>query len=399
MPWKETDAMEQRRHFVVRAKQAGANVSELCREFGVSRQSGYRWLRRYAEVGCLQGLEERSRRPHHSPGRTSEALEQRVEALRVRYGWGGKKLQVLLEREGIELASGTIDRILRRRGLVSPKGRGFSATSRFEWPNPNDLWQMDFKGPPSGAKSWPWRALSVLDDHSRYVVGLYAVHELSAGAVYGCLVKCFERYGVPSAILMDHGTPWWSTTNGHGLTQLSVQLIQQGIRLIYGSVGHPQTQGKVERFHRTLEAFLLRQLGLTEQEEAALWLELFRGEYNHIRPHEALQMQVPAQLYRPSAQAYQAAPPAYEYPAGSDLRRLNSAGCLDYRGRRYFVCEALAGQIVRCQEFDDRVLVSFRHMDIREINLREGRTTAVVRPSRNERTCHPSPEVDPSPLS
>ncbi|HEX4955174.1 MAG TPA: IS481 family transposase, partial [Thermoanaerobaculia bacterium] len=373
MPWKETDAMEQRRQFVVRGKLAGANVSLLCREFGISRQTGYRWLRRYEEVGCLAGLQERSRRPLHSPSRTSEAVEQRVEVLRQQYGWGGKKLQVLLGREGVELPSGTIDRILSRRGLVEPKVPARKATSRFEWPAPNDLWQMDFKGPLAGVGSGRCQPLSVLDDHSRYAVGLYAVPDLKAVSVERCLVESFERYGVPTAMLMDHGTPWWSTTNGHGLTQLSVWLIQQGIRLIYGAVGHPQTQGKVERFHRTLEASLGRRRLPEDPPALQAALAQFRGEYNHLRPHESLQMRVPAAVYTASQKRYQAQPAAWEYPAGSQVQRLNSAGCLEYQGHRYFVCEALAHQWVRCQEFAGHVLVSFRHMDIREIDLRAGR--------------------------
>jgi transposase InsO family protein len=381
MPWRETDAMDQRIQFVVRALEEKANRSELCREFGISRKTGYKWLKRYGEVGSLQALVPKSRRPKHSPCQTSSEVEDRVEALRKKHGWGGGKLSCMLRREGIDLPAGTVDRVLRRRGLTGPAPDGRAALQRFERSTPNDLWQIDFKGPMQWQDAWSSTPLSVLDDHSRFVPGLAPLRSLTEEAAMPPLVACFEQYGLPTTILMDHGTPWWSTTNGHGLTRFSIRLILQGIRLIYGRIRHPQTQGKVERFHRTLKAsFQHRGLpptfaGFVEA------LAAFREEYNEIRPHEALAMEVPASRYQKSSRSYQPKPREWEYPEGSEVLRLNSAGCIEYRRGRYFVCEALAGERVRCQCFAQRVLVTYRHMEIREIDLEAGRTFPVVRPA------------------
>jgi transposase InsO family protein len=380
MPWKETDVAGERIEFVVRVLSESGNFSALCREFGVSRKTGYKWLHRFEEVGSVARLAEHSRRPHHSPSKTPEAIELRVEALRQRYGWGSKKLQYLLAEEGLPVPRVTIDRILKRRGLVSREPAAKPAHQRFERSLPNELWQMDFKGE-YRRQGRPWvYPLSLLDDHSRYCLGLYALRHPDHHSVQSQLVRTFEHYGVPEAMLMDHGTPWWSPANGHGLTRLSVFLIQQDIRLIYSGIGHPQTQGKVERFHRTLGERLGREEELSSLEAYQRAFDGFRREYNEIRPHEALGMERPAMRYSPSRRAYRPQPPKWEYPPGGEVRRLNTAGVLRYTSRQYFVCEALAKQHVWCQRFHNRLLVTYRNLQIREIDLETGLTTAVVRP-------------------
>jgi len=369
MPWKRVDVHEQRMQFVVRAVSGQEPMAALCREFGVSRPTGYLWRRRYEHAGSLTALAEQSRRPHHSPRRTAAALEQRVVVLREQTGWGAKKLHVVLrDEEGLAIPVRTIHRLLARHELIAEDVHG-PAPSRFERSAPNQLWQMDTKGqyPLQDGECHP---LSILDDHSRYAVGLYALSALSTAQAYPCLVETFQRYGVPEALLMDRGTLWWSAHNGWGLTRLSVRLIEQGIRLVYGRVCHPQTQGKVERFHRTLGA-ALRHRGVPQR--LAEWpgvLAEFRYRYNHRRPHEALGMQRPVECYQPSPRRYQERVRPWEYPAGSAVRRVNANGMLAVGGRRWFVCEALAGQRVRVEEFDGKVLVSYRHMYIREIDLR-----------------------------
>jgi hypothetical protein len=220
--------------------------------------------------------------------------------------------------------------------------------------------------------------LSILDDHSRFAVGLYGLPNFTAELVHGCVVRTFERYGVPEAMLMDRGSLWWSTTNGYGLTWLAVRLIEQGIALNYGGVRHPQTQGKVERFHRTLDQ-ALRHGGVPEQ--LAQWperLEEFRHIYNEVRPHEALSMKRPTQRYRESTRAYQAQPREWEYPPGSVVRRLNPAGCVYWLQRLWFVSEALAGRWVRLETVGDAVLVSYRHMYVRELHLKRRSTRPLV---------------------
>jgi transposase InsO family protein len=379
MPWRAKDVMEQRIEFVVRAVQGPEPLSGLCREYGISRPTGYLWVGRYREAGSVQGLAERSRRPQHSPGRTPPAQEERVVELRRRYGWGAKKLVVLLAREGMELPVVTVNRILKRRGLLVAEECHRPATQRFARQAPNQLWQMDFKGP------WPVAEgscypLSMLDDHSRYLVGLHALPGTAAAGVAQALLRTFQAYGVPEAMLLDHGTPWWNPANGHGLTWLAVELIRQGIRLYYSGVRHPQTQGKVERLHRSLKHHLARRGRPRTLAESVPVLAEFRREYNQVRPHEALGMDVPAQHYKPSQRAYDPRPPEWEYEPGLWVQRLNSQGCLDYQRHRYFVCEALAEQRVGAQRIEDKLLVRYRHMWIREIDILSGRTSALVRP-------------------
>jgi hypothetical protein len=236
---------------------------------------------------------------------------------------------------------------------------------------------MDFKGQYSmdGGKCYP---LSILDDHSRYSVGLYGLSGPRGESVHVSLLNCFESHGIPDEMLMDHGTPWWSTTNGHGLTWFSVFLIKQGIGLTYSGYGHPQTQGKVERFHRTLKESVNHR-GKPENLEG--WQKLlheFREEYNRLRPHEALNMEVPAKRYTSSSKTYNPCPREWEYAEGSVVERLNSQGSLQYDRKRHFVCEALAGERVRVEEIDKHLLISYRNIYIREIDLQSGKTRPMV---------------------
>jgi len=377
MPWEQTNAMEQRVRYVVRAEQGQQTDRQLCEEFGVHRSTGWRWRKRLEEAdGKLERLGERSRRPHRRPLETPPAVQQRVPELRQKHGWGALKLQVLLGREGVTVSAATIHRILQRHGAIGPSATARPATRRFERAQANQLWQMDFQG----VKDWIAERygmaypLSVVDDHSRYLLGLFPLKDPGGAAAWACLERVFRRYGVPEAMLMDHGTPWWSPANGHGLTQLSVALMEQNIQLYFSGVAHPQTQGKVERLHRTMEHRLVRSsarfLSWTE------WAEEFREEYNAVRPHQALHMQVPAARYCASSRELQIPPVPFDYGASAELRRLNSKGCL---GReRYFVCEALAGREVALEPFRERLLVRYRTTYVREIHVQTGSTRPLL---------------------
>lgn len=227
MSWRRTGVRDQRVEFVVRANR-GESLSGLCREYEITRPTGYLWLRRFREQG-VAGMEERSRRPHGSPSQTRPELEERIVALRrQRPDWGARKLAVLLERDGIRLPVITVHRILARHGLVLDQQRRRQATSRFERERPNELWQMDFKGQKdSKAAIGP---LSVLDDHSRYLVALQQTGTTRSEVVREHLEEAFTHNGLPEAMLMDHGVPWWSARAASGWTQLMVWLIKQGVR-------------------------------------------------------------------------------------------------------------------------------------------------------------------------
>jgi transposase InsO family protein len=254
MGWKTMDVEEQKVKFVVAATRQEKSFTALCQEFGISRPTGCLWRKRYQDAG-LAGMAERSRRPRRSPARTSAELEQRVVEIRQRYpDWGARKLQVLLAREQVELTRSTVHRILLRHDMVREQDRHPQALQRFERGAPNELWQMDFKSP----KGWNAATgpLSVLDDRSRYLLVLHAVWTTHAELVREQLETAFLSCGVPHAMLMDHGIPWWSARAPTGATYLTVWLMKQGIQLHWSGFRHPQTQGKVERFHGALERAL-----------------------------------------------------------------------------------------------------------------------------------------------
>jgi transposase InsO family protein len=381
MPWLETDVRDQRIQFVMIVRRGDVTVSEACRAFGVSRTTGYKWLRREAAAASVAALADRSRRPHHSPRRTRPAVVQRIGELRAEFGWGGAKLAPLLAAEGHALTGRTIDRWIQREGWTRPDAAPAPALHRFTHAAPNDLWQMDAKGAYPLADRRRCHTLSVLDDHSRFVVGLTPLLELRTGAVRTALIRSFERYGVPVAMLMDHGAPWWSTQGPAGLTRLVVFLLKQGIRVVFSAVRHPQTQGKVERFHRTL-AERLRWSGVpTTLAGFQRTLAWFREEYNELRPHAALGLTPPAAHFTPSARAYRPTPRAWMYPAGLEIRRVHAQGSIRVAGRTYFISEALDGEDVACVPLEDRILVMYRHMYVRELHPRGHRSIPLMQPA------------------
>jgi transposase InsO family protein len=366
MPWRTMQVQQQRVEFVTAAKRGGQRFASLCEEFGISRPTGYLWLRRYEQLG-VQGIAEQSRRPLASPQRTAAAIERRVVEVRHRYpDWGARKLRVVLAREGIALARNTIHRILLRHDLVKPCDQHRPALQRFERSQPNQLWQMDFKGP----KGWPQPVgpLSVLDDHSRYLLVLAANGSTEGQPVREQLESAFAVCGVPEAMLMDHGSPWWNQQSPSGRTKLSLWLMRQGIQLYWSGVRHPQTQGKVERFHGSLQR-ALRRRGIPQQRLQG-WLDDYRWEHNHVRPHEALHLQTPASVWRPSDRRYDPQPPRWEYPAGAWVLKVDVQGKVEVQGRKWKISKALCGEWVRLVRIEQRVLVYYCATLVREIDLR-----------------------------
>jgi transposase InsO family protein len=374
MTWGSVDIQEQRVRFVVAASRREKTFQALCREFEVSRPTGYRWLRRYQEQG-LAGIAERSRRPHLSPRQTGGVWEEQVVQLRQRYpDWGARKLQVLRRRAGVSLPLSTIHRILLRRGLVRIEDRHAAALQRFERAEPNQLWQMDFKG----STGWETAVgpLSVLDDHSRYLIALRGTWTTKAEPVREHLESVFSECGVPEAMLMDHGTPWWNANAPTGATWLTVWLMRQGIELHWSGYRHPQTQGKVERFHGSLQRTQGRR-GVPGQERQR-WLDEYRHEYNQVRPHEALGMQTPASRWRPSERRYDPNPQPWQYPEGATVVKVGSQGQI-WAERRWDISLALAGQWVQLVRVEERMLVYHCRTVVRELDLASQRSTAVER--------------------
>jgi transposase InsO family protein len=360
------EVQEQRIRFVILASEPERNLSELCREFGISRPTGHQWLARYRASG-LKGIQERSRRPTNSPNQTTTSVEQRIgELRRQRPDWGARKLAVLLEREGLSVPVSTVHRVLLRLGLVRLEDQRTLASKRFEREEPNQLWQMDFKSP----KGWDSSVgpLSVLDDAARYAAALESTRSTRGEVVRERLETTFRDCGLPEAMLMDHGCPWWNQQAFSGWTQLTVWLMKQNIRLYFSGVRHPQTQGKVERFHGSLE-MARRRRGLPEEALHQAWLDEFRQEYNHVRPHEALGMKTPASVWHRSARHYDPNPPAWQYPHGAEVRRLEASGQLFLDGHRWQVAGPLAGEYVQLVRLEQRILVLYCNTVVRELEL------------------------------
>jgi transposase InsO family protein len=348
MPFAERSKVELRQDYVIQAVKDGANISQLCRRFEITRKTGYKWLGRFLDEG-LSGLLDRSRRPRHSPAGTSEAVERLVVELREKHpAWGPRKLKRRLEKQGhfgIPAAS-TINEILRRHGMIDPlEAAKHAPCKRFEHDAPNDLAQMDFKGhfPIGNGRCHP---LTMLDDHSRFSLILQACPDERLETVKGCLTSTFRRYGLPFAILTDNGAPWAQNNPERGLTRLEVWLIRLGVKLKKSRICHPQTIGKEERFHRSLKAEVLQGNTFRDLGECQDAFDRWRHVYNHERPHDALDLGVPADRYRPSPRDFPEELPAIEYSSGDFVRKVEDKGMISFKGTLYRVGKGLAGQQV-----------------------------------------------------
>lgn len=377
MPWQESSVIEERLRFVVLASRKERTVTELCGEFGISRQTGYTWLKRYQAGGAKQVV-DRSRRPLHSPGRTQPEIEQRIVELRQQWpDWGAPKLLVLLRQQQPEWGSisvRTVHRILERHGLIQESERHPAATQRFERSSPNELWQMDFKGPQGFNQGSPVGPLSILDDHSRYLIALKHLGSTRMAGVREALQQTFEEVGLPEALLMDHGTPWWNAASPWGLTELTVWMMQQGVRLVFSGISHPQTQGKVERMHGALQRAVRKRKADPEDPH---WLDTFRHEYNYIRPHQALAMATPSSRWHPSLRPFQPEPPVWVYPSNMEVVGLCGQGQLFWHKRRWEVSAALRRQRVGIERIADRAIVYFCNTPIREFHLPTGTSFSI----------------------
>jgi len=346
MPWKEVRMTALRKEFVSLVMRNG-NISELCRRFNISRKTGYKWLGRYLANGEA-GLLNRSRRPEHSPRKVTSEIEEAVVTLRREHpAWGGRKIRTYLfeHRFNQAPAASSITGILRRNGLLnSDESSKHKAFKRFERGQPNELWQMDFKGHvacPEGR----CHPLTILDDHSRYVVGLHPCLDERTETVQSVLLNTFRIYGLPNQMLMDNGSPW-GFNGTQPYTRLNVWLIRLGILISHSRPRHPQTMGKDERFHRTLKAELIGDSIPWPNRQAKDRFEDYRFVYNHHRPHEALGMKVPASRYKISNRTFPEALPSIEYAPQDFVRKVQQKGIVHFRGKEFRIPMAFMGQPV-----------------------------------------------------
>lgn len=350
MGWRETTVSEERRAFCDLASLEGANVSELCRRFGISRQTGHLWLRRLA-AGETE-FADRSRRPRASPARLADEIEAAICAVRRAHpAWGARKIAAVLAQQGIEPpAVSTVHATLERNGLIPDDARRPQSWGRFEKDEPNDLWQMDFKGWEKLAGGGVCHPLTVIDDHSRFALGLAACADQRMTTVQERLVCIFRRHGLPRAVYVDNGTPWGAGRPGQW-TRLTVWMLKLGVRTIHGAPYHPQGRGKCERFHRTLRAEVFSMAPLYGLDDAQDAFDRWRRIYNHERPHEALGLATPASRYRPSPRVYPERLPEPLYDQGEVVRKVpTTKQYVRFRGRWWIVPQAFAGETVAIRQ-------------------------------------------------
>ena len=378
MPFERRTVMEQKTEFVKLAMTGQLSLSQLCRRYNVSRPTGYKWLSRFKENG-LEGLEELSRRPLYSPHQTSQEIEGRIISFRKENpSWGAKKIYHLLKRDlGVKPpAKSTIHSILKRNGLITEQSVKNNKWVRFEYPHPNALWQMDFKGYFPMLNQANCHPLTITDDHSRFNIALKACKRQTREVVETCLIEVFRQYGMPEMILCDNGTPWGRTSEANDerkvITKLEKWLIRLNIRPIHGRAYHPQTQGKEERFHRTLKTELLNYSQISNYDHCQQLFDKWRFKYNHQRPHESLDFKVPMDRYEPSKRSYPERLPAIEYNSSDVVRKVCDKGHISFKGIEYKVGKALVSETVAIRPTTDDGVYSvyFCNQPIRTINLK-----------------------------
>jgi transposase InsO family protein len=345
MPWETKDIMSLREEFVYLATKESTNRRDLCQRFGISPQTAYKWLARFSAEGCA-GLVDRSRRPHHTPSVTPAAIQSNIITLRQRHpAWGGRKISRRLRDMGEEtVAPSTVNSILHRHGMIVEEPQHL-AWQRFEHETPNALWQADFKGyfDTLTKRCMP---LTVLDDHSRFNLVLQACADMRTETVQAHLQTAFRRYGLPARMNFDNGAPWGSPAQPGQVTTLALWLVRLGIRISYSRPYHPQTNGKEERFHRSLKAEVLNGRSFNDLSHAQAAFDRWRRVYNHARPHEGIGLHTPISRYSPSPRAFPEALPEIEYGLDETVVRVTWNGDLRYQGKKFKVSNALQGHDV-----------------------------------------------------
>ena len=338
--------MESRRRLVLDVLSSGVSLSEACRLAGVTRPTGRKWVKRARAVG-IENISELSRAPKTSPRMTPPELEGPLLELKARYPeWGARKLVVLLRREsGLNLSSRTADEVLRRNGLTTPRPVA-AEPIRFERQTCGALLQTDFKGLP---KSAPYALLSVLDDHGRYCFNFGPVPDKTGASVQQALWTLFDRHGLPDSMLMDNGD-CWGAVSSKAPTAFEAWLMRLGIKPIHGRPGHPQTQGKVERFHQTAKLEMGDRLVQESMEAAQKACQEFVERYNWVRPHDALGGEVPGTRYRAFPRARPDQLPEHDIPESAISRKVDDTGFFNLKGRRYKIGRGLIAERIVVRE-------------------------------------------------
>ncbi len=360
MTWSQTMPMDQRIQFIADYLRDSLSVTELCQLYAVSRKTGYKWVKRYLNRGPA-GLEEYSRKPHLSPRQTPDSVVTAIlEARRHHPSWGAKKLLKILSKKHPGWRwphRSTVCEILARHGLVAKKrhrrviGHPGKPTSQIL--APNDVWSADFKGQFKTSDGHYCFPLTISDGYSRFLLGCQALHSTSVAEAKPVFVRVFKEFGLPRRIRTDNGVPFATNTLGR-LSQLSAWWVRLGILPEFIEPGKPQQNGRHERMHRTLKAETTRPsaANLSAQQRK---FNGFREEFNHDRPHEALDLETPADCYTPSATQMPNPLPPLEYPDRFEVRYVSANGGIRWHRDWVNVSIVCAGEYVGLEEIDDGV--------------------------------------------
>lgn len=361
MPWNESTRMDERFKFVAAYRSGLYDMAELCRSAGISRPTGYLWINRHLAEGAA-GLCERSHAPHSCPHRMPQALEAALLELRQQHPhWGPRKLLALARRHEPARpwpSRSAVAALLRREGLVKVQRRAVPAATAERGPArtpsaPNVLWTIDFKGEfltGDGLYCYP---LTVADLYSRYLLGCRGQLAPNGAPVIACTTALFREYGMPEGMHCDGGAPFSGTGTLH-LSTVSLFWIKLGIRVERSRRAAPQDNASHERMHRTLKDATARPPAANLRQQQRRF-DHFRGEFNHVRPHEALGDRPPCEFYRCSNRPYPSRLPPIEYPGHFELRRVHHTGDFKWQSRALFLSSVLAGETIGLEEVEDGV--------------------------------------------
>lgn len=376
MPWLAKGVIEVREEFIKLAEQREISFTKLCSRYSISTKTGYKWLKRYKDSG-LSGLSDQSRTPKSQPAKTSGDIEQRVLGLRLKHSaWGGRKIRHWLINKGFECvpAASTISDILRRNGLLNQElSQNNKAWKRFEHKAPNDLWQIDFKGhfPMSDGKRC--HPLTIVDDHSRFSLAIQACLDEQAAPTKEALRNVLKQYGLPKRINFDNGSPWGSIFYSCRYTAFSLWLIDQGIEVSYSRPRHPQTNGKNERFNRSLLNEVIENKYIRDLLDAQTHFDEWRHIYNFERPHEGLQYKVPSDRYKPSYRSYNEQVRQFKYGPEYLIKYTSVRGVVSLAGRQIFIGVPFAKKEIglrqASKENPSLIELYYRHQRLGAIDL------------------------------
>lgn len=346
MPWKETRKETMREEFVKRVLSHEKSKSALCREYGISRPTGDKWIERY-QAG--ENLGDKSRAPKTTPKRTDEETEKSIVEYRKQYpAIGAAKMKRMMEDEGkTNLPSQrTFNNIFKRNGLITKEAsQAATPNKRFEKEEPNEMWQADFKGHFALGNNVRCHPLCITDDCTRFNISCTPMWSETYREIRPIMEEIFREYGLPKTFLCDNGNPW-GTSQSTGYTQFEVWLMDLGILTVHGRMLHPQTQGKEERFNGSLKREFLNYNSIADEADAEIKLAQYRDFYNNKRPHHALELDTPASRYSVSSRKYPEMIDEWNYPSEYKLHKVKSSGYVTIGGQGYFLSEAFGERLI-----------------------------------------------------